>query len=373
MDDSTKSVLMTENRNDWIDFLTTQGAMDIDHATGHVGRFGSTLENIPRTNFVTPLLDMALIRASGDDASSFLHNQLTNDVDHLTESEARLAGYCTPKGRLLATLLMWKSEKSIFLQIPFSLRPTIQKRLQMFVMRAKAILSDESTECAQIALAGDAATTVLSSWFPLMPGSPYAKSESESGTLVRLSDAPSDHTDNFKIIPRYLWITPYSVAKIAWPDLVSALTPTSQATWQLTDIMAGIPSITTATQELFVPQMINFEAIGGVNFRKGCYPGQEIVARTQYLGKFKRRMKLAIVSGALVEAGNEIFSESDPDQACGTVVNVAALNGNETACLVELKLAMLVSSMHVGSISGPRLQFFALPYLLSDADRPELR
>lgn len=347
--------------------------MNVDNVTSHSGRVSSIPINIVRTNFVTPLLDMGLIRVSGEEAFSFLHNQLTNDVEHLTQSEARLAGYCTPKGRLLATLLMWKSEQSIFLQLPLSLRPAIQKRLQMFVMRAKATLADESSDFVQIALAGDAATAVLTTWFQSMPESPYTKTESESGTLMRLPDAPLDHNEDRGSIPRYLWIAPYSVAKIVWPSLAAVLTPTGLAAWQLTDIMAGIPSVTTATQELFVPQMINFEAIGGVSFRKGCYPGQEIVARSQYLGKLKRRMKPAILSGTLVEIGSEIFSESDPDQACGTVVNAAPLNRDETACLIELKLAMLDSALHHGSITGPRLRFFELPYPLSDADRPDLR
>ena len=381
MDDSTSSVgtadtaadASADTRGDWIAFLESQGAVFMDRLTGNIGRFLSVSYDLPRTDFVTSLTNMALIQASGADAANFLHNQLTNDVEHLSSSEARLAGYCTPKGRLLATLLMWKSEESIFLNLPASLRQSVQKRLQMFVMRAKVVLTDRSSELVQIALAGPAATSRLGKWFDTLPAAPYGKIENEFGVLLRLADAPLHQSADSATVPRYLWSSPLSVAKIVWPDLTSVLTPTGQAAWQLTDIMAGIPCVTSATQELFVPQMINFEAIGGVNFRKGCYPGQEIVARSQYLGKLKRRMQPARIAAPAVEAGNEIFSESDPEQACGVVVNAASVGSNETVCLVEIKLSMLNSPIHLGSINGPCLHFFPLPYLLSDSEQPDLR
>ena len=385
MDDSTSSVvtadttatgaadILADMRGDWMAFLESQGAVFIDRPSGIIGRFSSVSQDLPRTDFVTSLANMALIQASGADAANFLHNQLTNDVEHLSLSEARLAGYCTPKGRLLATFLMWKSQESIFLNLPIPLRQSIQKRLQMFVMRSKVVLTDRSAEIVQIALAGPAATTRLGKWFATVPSTPYSKTENEFGVVLRLADAPLHQSADSATVPRYLWSAPLSVAKTAWPDLTSVLTPTGQGAWQVTDIMAGIPCVTSATQELFVPQMINFEAIGGVNFRKGCYPGQEIVARSQYLGKLKRRMQPARIAALAVVAGNEIFSESDPEQACGVVVNAAPLGSNETVCLVEIKLSMLDSPIHLGSIDGPRFYFFPLPYLLADAEQPDLR
>ncbi|MGZ5780366.1 MAG: CAF17-like 4Fe-4S cluster assembly/insertion protein YgfZ, partial [Burkholderiaceae bacterium] len=130
-----------------------------------------------------------------------------------------------------------------------------------------------------------------------------------------------------------------------------------------------IPQVTQATQEKFVPQMINFEVVGGVNFKKGCYPGQEIVARSQYLGKLKRRMMLATITAQEAMPGMDVFSSEDPEQPCGMIVNAERNSENETACLVEIKTATLEnSSIHLGVAQGPTLRFQALPYALPDPE-----
>ena len=369
----------------WIDFLKQHGARDIDAATLAIGGFGdatSASSVTPATNFLVPLTGFGLMAATGSDAPTFLHNQLTNDVEHLDLTQARLAGYCTPKGRLLATFLMWKSAQTILLQVPRQLQPAIQKRLQMFIMRAKATLADVSDLHVQIGLAGPAASAVLAHWFGTLPATPYAKVEGDAGVLIRLADTgPVDDANSAEDatataaakIARYLWITDVASAQAAWPILTAALQPAGAAAWQLAAIRAAVPLVTAPTQEQFVPQMINFEAVGGVNFQKGCYPGQEIVARSQYLGKLKRRMLPAIVDTADVAAGMEVFSSTDPDQACGMVVNAAPTSATASACLVEIKLASVETSVHLGSIDGPLLRFHALPYPLADADRPDLR
>jgi folate-binding protein YgfZ len=169
--------------------------------------------------------------------------------------------------------------------------------------------------------------------------------------------------------PRYQWITTIDTAQHAWPRLVDTLQPVGTHTWRLADIEAGIPRITQPTQEQFVPQMVNFEAIGGVNFRKGCYPGQEIVARSQYLGKLKRRMARASTEAADVQAGMEVFSSADPQQPCGMIVNAEARSPNRFDCLVELKTAaMETGTIHLGSADGPALTFKPLPYPLPDPE-----
>ncbi len=360
----------------WTTFLESQGARDIDPETGAIGRFDAPA---PDTDFMTPLNGHGLIKASGDDAASFLHNQLTNDVEKLDTAHVRLAGYCTPKGRLLATLLLWKTPQSVFLQLPRSLQPAIQKRLQMFILRAKATLSDASGEVAQLGLVGAAACAILPRWFPILPDAPYTRVDGPSGTLLRLADAPAQTAvPTLSGLPRYLWIAPAATLEAAWPALQAVLSPAGESAWGLTDIHACIPTITPATQDKFVPQMINLEAVGGVSFQKGCYPGQEIVARSQYLGKLKRRMLPAtIAAGALnidaVMAGVEVFSQADPEQACGMIVNAVSVPGGGVACLVEIKLAASETPVHCGAIDGPLLSFHRLPYPLGDADRPELR
>ena len=346
--------------NTWLQFLDSQGAL-LDAERGDVTGFGNNISlQQMRNGFVAPLTDLGLIAASGDDAVSFLHNQLTNDVEHLTATEARLAGYCTPKGRLLATFLMWKTADAVMLQLPRQIQAAVQKRLQMFVLRAKVKLLDATDAHVALGLSGQTAASSLATWFPTLPSAPFTVTQSDAGTLIRVADAFD--------APRYQWITSAALAQQAWPALRAALTPVGASAWRLGEIHAGIPQISQATQEQFVPQMINFELIGGVNFRKGCYPGQEIVARSQYLGKLKRRMLPATIDAADVRAGMEVFSSADPEQPCGMVVNAERnLNGG-IDCLVEIKMAALDgSTVHLGSATGPSLHFGALPYALPDA------
>jgi folate-binding protein YgfZ len=264
-------------------------------------------------------------------------------------------------------MLMWKTGETIMLMLPREIQPAIQKRLQMFVMRAKAKLADVSNEEIVLGLAGPASSAVLAHWFEAMPQAPYDKADSRAGTLIRLADADG--------AARYQWITTPAIAIEAWPRLTAALEPKAAAAWRRLDILAGIPTVTRATQEQFVPQMINYEAINGVNFKKGCYPGQEIVARSQYLGKLKRRMILARLeaggtsSGTTVGAGMEVFASADPDQPCGMVVNAETAADGSSDCLVEVKTAVLeAGTLHLGSASGALLLPLALPYVIPEPD-----
>jgi folate-binding protein YgfZ len=341
--------------NTWLQFLAANGAR-IDENDASV-RFDSTppAGELPRI-YVAPLADQGLIGLSGDDAASFLHNQITNDVENLPQTEARLAGYCSPKGRLLASFLMWKTGEEILLQLPRQIQPPIQKRLQMYVLRAKAKLQDAGDRLALLGIGGAGSGEMLAAWFPILPAQAYAKVDSDHGSLIRLPDAFG--------AARYQWILPAESAANLWPEIARIAHPVGTDIWRLTEIHSGIPQITQPTQEQFVPQMINFELVGGVNFKKGCYPGQEIVARSQYLGKLKRRMLLASVA-AEAGAGMEVFSSADPDQPCGMVVNAAPNLQGATDMLVEIKIAAAEdASVHLGSAQGPALSFAALPYSL---------
>ena len=362
---------MAKTMHSWNDFLTEQGADQSAGAdTGIVGFGGTGALLAPGVDFMVPLTDAGLIAVRGDDAAGFLHNQLTNDVTHLEASHARLAGYCTPKGRLLATILLWKTGDDILLQAPREVLPGLQKRLQMYIMRAKATLADVSDVWVQIGLVGPAAATVLTTWFPELPLTPYAKVDSGAGTLLRLADTGSAVGMAGAGRARYLWILSAETAQAAWPQLTRLLRPAGANAWRLAEIGTAIASVTSATQEKFVPQMVNFEAVGGVNFQKGCYPGQEIVARSQYLGKLKRRMLPATVESAAVRPGMEVFSDLDPEQPCGMVVNAARIDARMSACLVETKLSALEGEIRLGTVDGPPLQFYALPYALDGAAEP---
>ena len=350
---------MDEINNRWLSFLVRHGAR-LSETEPHdiVGFQPSSLPVSGNAGFICALPALGLTQASGEDAAHFLHSQLTNDVEHLNGNEARLAGYCTPKGRMLASMLMWRSEQGYVLQMPREIQAAVQKRLQMFVLRAKVKLADVTDQFAVLGLAGDAVGTAIAPWFDALPATPYATIESQAGTLLRVADAEG--------AARYLWIAPVDTAERAWPALTATLTPRAASAWRLADIRAGIPQIVKATQEQFVPQMINFELVGGVNFRKGCYPGQEIVARSQYLGKLKRRMMRATIpTQQEVSAGMEVFSSTDADQPCGMIVNAESVAKDNVECLVELKTGLLEQgSVHLGSVSGPALSFHSLPYAL---------
>ncbi|MCA1326558.1 YgfZ/GcvT domain-containing protein [Herbaspirillum sp. alder98] len=350
---------LTASTSVWLDFLKQQGAQfDAADATALLG-FGATAP-APETleSFMAPLTGLGLISVAGDDAASFLHNQLTNDVERLDTNSARLAGYCTAKGRLLASFLMWRSAEAITLQLPRALQPAIQKRLQMFVLRAKAKLSDAGDNTAILGLAGPAAINALAEWYPVLPAEPYAKIDNVNGTLIRVADSSGS--------ARYQWITTPEIAIGAWPRLAQHLTPTAPQAWRLSEIRAGVPQITPGTQEQFVPQMVNYELIGGVNFKKGCYPGQEIVARSQYLGKLKRRTLLASIDSDVAVAGNEVFSVADPAQPCGMLVNVERSGEGRSLALVEIKLAAAEGDVRLGAADGAALHFHALPYVLAE-------
>ena len=369
-----------EIMNNWNQFLAAQGARPVPAADAPdstvpapiapVADFGQSLTvSQLQDGFVAAITDQGLIGINGDDAASFLHGQLTNDVEHLNQEQVRLAGYCTPKGRLLASFLMWRNATTIYLQLPRAIQPAIQKRLQMFVLRAKAKLHDASCDEANqvvLGLGGKQAGAALSAWFPTLPATPFGKVDHALGTVLRVADAFGS--------PRYQWLTSAATARDAWPQLTAQLAKGGNDCWQLSDIHAGIPQITAATQEQFVPQMVNFELLGGVNFKKGCYPGQEIVARSQYLGKLKRRTTLVSIADAAVVAGGELFAVSDPEQPCGMVVNAAPNGVGGIDALVEMKLGAIdegssaAGAVRYGSAQGAAVHFLPMPYVLDALD-----
>lgn len=304
----------------------------------------------------TVLDQFGVIDASGDDAAPFLHNQLTNDVENLDGASARLGGFCSPKGRLLATFLYWRQADAVRLLLAADLQAAVRQRLAMFVMRSKAKLVDVGAEVAMVGFAGDV-RAVLARVFDALPDGVHVKVDGPAGALIRLPDAAGR--------ARYLWSAPRAALEARRAELDAALTAVAPGVWDWLDIRAGEPRISAATQEQFVPQMVNFEVLGGVNFRKGCYPGQEVVARSQYRGTIKRRAMLAHADAA--QAGAELFHDAEPAQPCGMVINAAAAPGGGVDCLVEVKLAALQGgTIHVGAPQGPALAFLALPYALPD-------
>jgi tRNA-modifying protein YgfZ len=294
-----------------------------------------------------PLTHWGVLRALGPDATSFLQGQLTNDVASLTTSEVRLAGFCSAKGRLQASFLVWRAEPDeLLLACSASVLAATLKRLSMFVLRAKCKLSDASGEVALTGIAGPGVEL-------LMPAATaWSKLDSNQGALLRLPDVGG--------VPRCIVAGPAQ-------QLQAGATPLALDAWRALEVRSGIALIEAATVDQFVPQMLNFELVGGVDFQKGCYPGQEIVARSQYRGTIKRRM-FVFTCDAPAQAGQEVFHSADAEQPAGMVVN-AVPAGAGCVALVEVKLAAFdQGSLHLGSVNGPVMHVGTLPYALpSDA------
>ncbi len=302
------------------------------------------------------LADWGVIRAQGEEAAKFLHTQLTQDLALQTPAQARLAGYCSAKGRLLATMLAVKpDEQSVLLALPADVLPATVKRLSMFVMRAKCKLTDDSAAWAVWGLSGAQAREWLAGAAPaeVWAVGRLALPEGRDGLVTRLPDDG--------LTPRFLLLQPADAPAPALPVI-------DPEEWQGLDVTAGLAWIRQGTVEQFVPQMLNLELIGGVNFQKGCYPGQEVVARSQYRGTVKRRTHLFALDGTDADAtpGQEIFHSADPEQPAGMVAGFGRLEGRPLL-LAEVKLAALESgTLHLGSAQGAVLTPRALPYPIGE-------
>ena len=297
-----------------------------------------------------PLSDWGLIRAVGPDARSFLHGQLTQDVQHLGPGQARLAGYCSAKGRLMATFVVWPgADDELLLACSADLLPATLKRLSMFVLRAKCKLGDAGADRVLWGAVGATAQTLLGDG----AATPWRVVDNATSRVIRLPDALVDG----QLLLRCLIDAPSATPPVDLPRL-------DASTWLALEARSGVPRIVAATAEHFVPQMVNLELVDGVNFQKGCYPGQEVVARSQYRGTLKRR-GFALTGSTAMVPGQEIFHSADPDQPAGEVVLSGSLAAGRHDALAELKLtATADGSLHLGASDGPALRLSALPYPL---------
>ena len=294
----------------------------------------------PSLEGVTRLPHLGVIRASGAEAQKFLHGQLTNDMLGLAAERARLAGFCSAKGRLQASFVLWKSSADeVQLVCAASVLPATLKRLSMFVLRSRCKLADASDELPVYGIAGR-----------LVPhAQTWQRSVVDGASVVALPVVNG--------LARCLWVGPN-------PPTALPADALDQDGWRWLELQSGIPLIEAATVDRFVPQMLNYELIGGVDFQKGCYPGQEIVARSQYRGTIKRRMALFDID-APAQPADEVFHSADPGQPAGMVVNAAPRPHDAAgfSALVEVKLAALEhGSLHLGHAAGAVLRPLALPY-----------
>ncbi len=337
----------------WQTFLSAHGAEIQEQQVLHFGDALAERQQLLHGCIVADLSHLGLIQFSGEDAQTFLQGQLSNDVRLLDGKTTQFTSYNTPKGRMLANGLLWRGEPgTYFFQLPASMQAAIQKKLSMYILRAKVKASDASDSVVRLGVGGPGAAAWVAKIFGDAPAAPHTMMHTALGDLIRLPG------DTFEIL------TAADSAPDVWLKLSAQARPAGAECWDDLMIRAGIPTILPPTQEQFVAQMINYELVHGVNFKKGCYPGQEIVARTQYLGKTKRRMYLASLDAdAAPGAGDEIFHSATPDQASGMLVNAAAAPGGGYDVLAVLQTTSAESgSLHWKSLAGPALRLRELPY-----------
>jgi folate-binding protein YgfZ len=296
-------------------------------------------------NGVSPLATLGVIRVEGEDGVKFLQGQLTQDFALLGSDEARLAAFCTAKGRMQASFIGFQRKPTEILLVCSRdlLAPTL-KRLSMFVLRARARLTDATADFRIFGVAGEVLASLVGGF-----AGPWSKSDVGAAQVVRLYPADGQ--------ARALWIGPADHPAPAGASLSADL-------WQWSEVRSGIATVTAPIVEAFVPQMLNYESVGGVNFKKGCYPGQEVVARSQFRGTLKRRAFL-VHCASMLAAGQDVFQAADPEQPCGMVAQAAPAPGGGWDAIASMQIAAAeAGGLTAGGANGMAITMLPLPYLL---------
>jgi len=367
------SKLKNMTHNNWQQFLTTQGAHwdDTGNSDTHhsqVQYFGDDPGNAAaekRTALAgtqTILCDLShysLIQAVGPESESFLQNQFCNDVHQVSTLQSQLNAYCTPKGRVLAFFRLFQREDGYYLRLPQEILDPTLSRLRMYVMMTKTTLSDASDTLARMGYAGPQAGQQLRALFDAVPTTTDAVTHTAGLTIICI-----------QADTRFEIYGDETALQNLWQQLAHNATPVGAGAWELLDIHAALPDVYTATQEAFVPQMLNLQAINALSFKKGCYPGQEIVARMHYLGKLKRRMFIAHTEDAApIQAGDTLYAEgSESGQGVGKIVRTQTSpeGGSDMLAVIEISSAE-ERPLRLHDTNGPLLKLLTLPYVIEEA------
>lgn len=339
----------------WQAWLDQAGAAIRQDRVIHFGDPAAELRAAAGEDIVCDLSQHGLLIAKGDDVTAFLQGQFTIDVGRLTPDHSRLAGYCSPKGRLLACLRVFRHDDDWYLRQPAELTEALHRRLGLFVLRAAVTLRDIGTERVGIGLSGPNTPRLLAAMPGSTPGAVDAVIHKDEFSLIRIPG----------VQPRFELYGPVDAMQPVWQHLAGQARPAGSDAWTLTGIRAGVPEVHPATQDAFVPQMANLDLLGGIDFDKGCYVGQEIIARTRYLGRLKRRMYRVHIDGdRRPEAGTELFApELRGEQPVGQIVEAVPDpdGGFEALAVVVIECAQ-EGLIRCGGPEGPGIRFETLPY-----------
>lgn len=352
-------------RKEWNEVLKASGASVVNGQVEHFGHAESELAAAFTGGVICcDLSDQGLIAVHGPDADGFLQGQLTCDVRQVTPDQSTLGAFCSPKGRALACFRLFRREARLYLTLPQALTEPTLERLRKYILRAKVTLENAHDGLLGLGLAGLHAETVLTECFGTLPPTAnavmHAPADGSGITILRLPGTT----------PRFALYGPLSNMQPLWKTLAPVVTFTGAEPWRLLDILAGLPTVYRETVDAFIPQMINLDLLGGISFQKGCYTGQEIVARTHYLGKLKRRMVLGRVDGEpMPKPGDALFSpQIDASQNAGRLVDAARHpDGGYAVLAVALAECIERGTLHWGNMGGPPLKLDTMP----DSLRPE--
>lgn len=346
---------------EWEKFILSING-ELDNNT--VKTFGSSYaeEQSAYSNLVlADLSHYSLIEANGDDVVDFMQGQFTHDIKLVSDSASQLSAYCNPKGRILANFRIFKRDNHYFLRLPSDVTEATLKRLRMFIMRSKVELIDKSDELSRIGIAGAKATEKLSSIFKNLPKNIDESSTENELTIIHLPGT----------LPCYEVHGPVENIRNLWKTLQTDALPIGQNSWNLLAIRAAIPEIVAETVEAFVPQMVNLQAINSLSFTKGCYPGQEVVARMHYLGKLKRHLYIASVDGEILPTpGQAVMTGNEDEQKVGQIVTASWSNDKKIEFLAVLQIEKAENeTLHIDSSTGPTIQLIDLPYSIENDEK----
>lgn len=343
----------------WKTFLTNSGA---EFQAGNLVHFGNPLreQKITLSGLVFADLDyLGVIAVHGSDAGDFLQAQLSNDIKLCEEDRSQLSAYCTPKGRILGLMRIFRQGDTFYLRLPADSLEAVLQRLRMYVLRADVTLEDVSENFCCIGVSGTAAAEEISKAAGQAPAGINQVVRLDMGSVIRVPG----------IQPRFeVYANSLEAAQACWDTLNVNGAPVGSPAWRLLEIQSGIPNIFAATSELFVPQMVNLQLVDGVSFKKGCYPGQEIVARMQYLGTLKRRMYLGLIDqDEAVAPGDELYQASGDEQPVGRIVDAQPHPDGGFLALAVLQIKSAdAADVHLGDANGPHFKQQALPYPFED-------
>jgi tRNA-modifying protein YgfZ len=335
--------------NQWRDFLTA-GAATIDAE----GRVQFPEPATPTDCRLFDLSHLGLIAARGADAVGFLQGQLSNDIRELSDSHTQLSAHCNQKGRILTLFRAVRLGETVYLQTPMERVADSIQRLSRFILRAKVTLNDASDELIRVGLAGATAPDLLAAQGLPAPELDNGLAQFGELAVIRIPGTT----------PRFEILGPFAPMRALWEAFAPQAAPANAADWTRLDIQAGLPNVYDRTVETFVPQMLNLQLIDGVSFNKGCYTGQEVVARMQFLGKLKRRLYLAEVErDTPPQPGEELFTTSSASQQTdGWVVDACPLGDGRHALLVVTEIAAVdAGEIRLGT-EGPVLSLREPPY-----------